>query len=162
MTDAGVHENGDFAADDEARLRAAGGSQPVEDEELYHPEGYPFLVRTDFDHPEQWREVTQLVRAAQADFITYLAIVDDPQWREADPGDLLAAFTSANLLVIADTEALSGPNLPLLMVGVQDEERQQMRVLARYATSVEVNLTLGNNDWLEYADRLDADGVYRG
>ncbi len=153
---------------DVERLREVSEHSPPENfEEPFHPDDYPFLVRTDFSHPQQWAEVSNLIRSAQANFTTYLALVDDPRWENASDTDLFEAFPDTSMLVIADAEALSAPELPLLVLHVTTDDEgddvvQEMRVLANQVAAVEANLTLGNRDWEEYVDEADPDGVYRG
>jgi hypothetical protein len=153
------------APDDDSdveRLREVSKHSPPENfEEPFHPDDYPFLVRTDFSHPQQWAEVSNLIRSAQANFTTYLALVDDPRWENASDTDLFEAFPDTDMLVIADGEALSTPEMPLLVLYVIDDTVEEMRVLAKRVAVMEVNLTLGNRGWEEYVEEADPDGVYR-
>jgi hypothetical protein len=110
-------------------------SPPENFGEPFHPDDYPFLVRTDFSHPEQWAEVSNLIRPAQANFTTHLALVDDPRWENASDTDLFEAFADTGMIVIADGEALSAPELPLLVLYVinddeSDDVVEEMRVPA--------------------------------
>ena len=120
------------------------------------------LIRTDFAHPEQWQTLlTQTSTPTPDGVVANLLTVDHPRWQSASPADLAAA-APGELLILADTVALSSPDLPVLVLSTQDEQLEQLRVAASALASVENNLTLANMDWRDFTEATDPDGVFRG
>lgn len=75
---------------------------------------------------------------------------------------------------LVDAEALTHPDRPILAVNLHDyvegPENQgkgpqygaTFRVVPSEMWSVQNNLTISNMDWEEFADNVDAGGVFRG
>jgi len=75
----------------------------------------------------------------------------------------LAQVGSSHLFAfLADRLALTDPERPVLVVDLAHEPGRTFRVIPREMWSVENNLSLSNMEFSEFADNVDADGVFRG
>ena len=124
------------------------------------------LVRTDFSDDTAWEETKAAALAENDDgFRAYAQVVDDATLREATWQDLRGAALDlehrAAVLFIADRAALWGDH-PIQVVDLSRDSRPPFRCLARELWGVDNNLNLANMDWEDYADNVEADGIYRG
>ena len=124
------------------------------------------LIRTDFTDGIAWEETKAAALAESEDgFQAYLHVVDDVIGGEATWQDLRSATLAlehhAAVLFIADRAALVGDH-PIRVVDLSSESRPPFRCLARELWAVDNNLNTANMDWEEFADNVEADGIYRG
>ncbi|WP_051795473.1 hypothetical protein [Streptomyces sp. NRRL S-87] len=124
------------------------------------------LVRTDFTQPHAWQKLCATLQTPtregfQADVVT----IDDPVYQGLTPEQVLQRAPTDpqdRLIAVADTPALSTPDLPLLVIDLLEEGPQNLRVIAAQLWSIDNNLSLGNMDYEEFAEAADDHGVYRG
>ena len=140
------------------------------------------VVRTDFTDDESWELVVyELTKPDDDGAEAHVTPVEDRSLRGVT-GDLLgSAFDGQGMsygyVVLADArsmaEAVAGEELTVdyVDVSVADEEDAELfesfpgrtfRCAALQFASVEVNLSLANMDFAEFADNVGADGVFRG
>ena len=123
------------------------------------------LVRTDFTDDARW-DAARAAAGAETEegFSAGLAPVDDSSWADASVDDLrsaaLAAGGEAAVLFAVDAAASAG-DFPILVIDLEGSN-PAFRCVAAELWSVENNLNVGNMDWAEFADHVDADGIYRG
>lgn len=130
---------------------------------LPQTEGATLLVRTDFSDQERWQAVrTAVTTPNEDDFLADLHIVDDSAYRDLTTDQIASLAPPESLFVLADRVALTGPGMPLLVVLLSEEDREELRVIAEELPSIENNISLANMDWEEFADAADDDGVFRG
>lgn len=142
------------------------------------------LVRTDFSDQAAWQALLSAVATPTEDgFLANLHIVDDPAYRDMAAEDLVAlAPADDSLLVVADTAAVTTPEMPLLVLMTEEDdledddevddsegdnedgeqELRQLRVAAQALWAVELNISLANMDWEDFEEAADDDGVFRG
>jgi len=136
------------------------------------------LVRTDFTSDDAWAQVSGEAQRENADgFRAYLELVSDPAFDGASWQAVKAAVPAneagVSVLFVADSEALTSPDHPILVVDLSDtflspEEfpeiagRAPFRCVPSELWSVDNNLNIANMDWEEFADAVDPSGVYRG
>ncbi|WP_320782891.1 DUF6924 domain-containing protein [Streptomyces sp. CRN 30] len=136
------------------------------------------LIRTDFSDEAAWQALRTAVTTPadqddddddddDDDFLAVLHIVDDPSYRGLTAEQLAAlAPEGDDLLVVADSRALTDPEMPLLALYLDEEEagadHAELRVVASELWSVENNISLANMDWTEFVDAAATDGVFRG
>jgi hypothetical protein len=65
------------------------------------------------------------------------------------------------VLFVADATALGAMDFPILVVDVFDDH-EPFRCVVTELWSPDNNLNLGNMDWEDFADSVDANGVFRG
>ncbi len=63
---------------------------------------------------------------------------------------------------LADATSHTNPEHPILVVELRENPGQVFRVIPTELWSVENNLALGNMDFKDFAQSVDADGVFRG
>ena len=121
------------------------------------------LVRTDFSSDRAWQETIEIIRASATEDFTFaeLAIVDDSRFDGMRPADLSRDELGQDVvtLYIADARTMTDPDHPIICV---DDEGSEFRCSAKELLGVVVNLSIGNVDFFELADAVDADGIYRG
>ena len=69
------------------------------------------------------------------------------------------------ILVVVDKTTVMSAEMPILIMDLNELDEQygrQLRVVPSELPSIEVNLSLGNMDFFEFADSADDDGVFRG
>jgi hypothetical protein len=83
-----------------------------------------------------------------------------PPWRQDFPGFIPMTM---NILWYSDAAAMSPPDYPILVVNLnKGEETRPFRAVPGEIAAIEVNLSLANMDYFEFAENADADGVFRG
>ncbi|MFE5474254.1 DUF6924 domain-containing protein [Nocardia sp. NPDC056541] len=133
------------------------------------PEGESLLLRTDFNDDAAWRETLDAVnRFYESEDVEYgLTVIDTPDFREVTAGDLEKLLTSQYYIYIIDEQTIRDPEHPILAVdnsggGEPAAGLPTFRILPREVGPAEVNLTLANMDFEDFASAVDADGVFRG
>jgi hypothetical protein len=121
------------------------------------------LIRTDFSDDRAWRALADAAAAPNADgFRACLVIVEDRSFEGATPEQLAeaAAGTGHACLIVADAVAIGHDEHPLLCVDLR-AAWPSFRVVPGALWGVENNLALANMDYEDYADAVDADGIFR-
>jgi hypothetical protein len=133
---------------------------------LRSPSGTTLFVRTDFSDDAAWAALrTAVTTPGRADSPPVLTIVDDPALSGAEVADLLAAGPAQDrvaVFFVADTTTLQHPELPVLAVCGSDVPGGSFRVPPAQVAEVADDLLLAGMGWAEFADRVGADGVFRG
>ncbi len=105
-------------------------------------------------------------------------MVDDVAYSDLTTEQAVSvARARGDLLIVADTTALTGPEMSLLAVLPFDEdedddydededdetkqEHGELRVIAAELWSIENNISLANMDWEDFVNAAD-EGVFRG
>ncbi|MFF4763215.1 DUF6924 domain-containing protein [Streptomyces sp. NPDC001292] len=127
------------------------------------------LIRTDFSDEAAWQALRTVVTTpGEDDFLAELHIVDDPAYRDLTTEQVVAlAPAEDDLLIVADSKALTEAEMPLLAVLRTDEDGPEqgfaeLRVVAEQLYSIENNIALANMDWEEFVDAAEEEGVFRG
>jgi hypothetical protein len=76
--------------------------------------------------------------------------------------DCFPRTTNTAYLIVADRTAISLPDHPLLIVDLIEERGRTFRAIPSQIQSIENNLSIANMDFEEFADAVDASGVFRG
>ncbi len=122
------------------------------------------VVRTDFSDDETWKQVRTALAAPIGDFKAYVEFIDDPEYDGASVEEIVAArpANGATFVFLADGETMANREHPALVVELHDGSGRTFRVVPSEMWSVENNLSLGNMDWEDFSENVDADGVFRG
>jgi hypothetical protein len=141
--------------------------------------GYVSLViRTDFDHDEEWEQTREAITEPSPDgFTANVRSIDDSAFAGCTPTQLLELLpddANGSVAFLVDTHTLTDPQRPILVINLFDYDEDTpgerkgprfgdtFRVIPSEMWGVENNLSLSNMGWREFADRADADGVFRG
>ena len=124
------------------------------------------LLRTDFSDDAAWAALCDAAQAqSEEGFQARLECISDRAYDGLTIDQLVAlARTNDDLgyIFLADRVALTNPEQPILVVDLYDEPGRTFRVIPRELWGVENNLSLANMDYSDFADNVDADGVFRG
>lgn len=144
------------------------------------------VLRTDFSDEQGWLAVVEAVKLPPQDWVdddyeVNNFVVDDPSWDGATPDQILEVIHQnehlagyLSLVMVADKEAVSGDEHPLLVVTAyspQDELYEEVtefgrefRCLPRETHQISVNVGLANMDFEEFSQVASAspDGIFRG
>jgi hypothetical protein len=124
------------------------------------------VVRTYFSSDDAWQELRAILESPGEDgFGPSVTLIDDQRFRGISVSDamgLLPPPYEHPILVLVDATALTGRGFPLQVVSLRESPGRCIRVMARELQNVEVNLSLANMDFDEFAAATDEDGVFRG
>lgn len=142
------------------------------------------VVRTDFSDDAAWRAIgenilrldPQLQKAidvmkafnpstAAAETPAFVDLIDDRQYAGMTPEQLLALVPETakyDCLYIVDAQTVSQPEHPVLVVDVRRQRGRTFRTVPSEIQIIESNLSISNVDWEDFADDVDASGVFRG
>ena len=68
---------------------------------------------------------------------------------------------SKSYVIVADAVTMGAPEPSLLVVDLFEEPGRTFRAVPSAIQSIENNLSIANMDFWEFADNVDADGVFR-
>ena len=125
------------------------------------------LLRTDFSDDAAWRALCEAVERPSDDgFQANVDCVSDPAYDGLTVGQLVTLAANERdcffFAFVADHTTFSTPEQPILVVDLHDRPGRTFRVVPREMWGVENNLSLANMDYEEFAESVDADGVFRG
>jgi hypothetical protein len=122
------------------------------------------VLRTDFSDEKAWDALCVAIQEPVGEFRAYVSLVSDPAFDGAtlDQITRLAADAGHSFVFVVDRIALTDPEHPVLVVDLVDEPGRSFRVIPSEAWGVENNLSIANMDFVEFADAVDEDGVFRG
>jgi hypothetical protein len=122
------------------------------------------VVRTYFGNEEQWESLRRAV-GSRGEFIAPVHFVDDRAFDGLTPAALVSIAEQnpdgPTFLILADQAAMASDEYPLLVVDLFDQPGRFFRVIASELWGVASNLPIANMDWEDFADSVDADGVFR-
>jgi len=123
------------------------------------------LLRTDFSDDAAWKDLCESVQQPSEDgFMAYVDCIDDPAYHKLTIEQLLdlANESDRSFVFIADRATFTNLERPVLVIDLYEELGRTFRVVPREMWNVENNLSISNMDFYEFADAVDADGVFRG
>jgi hypothetical protein len=123
------------------------------------------VLRTDFSDEAAWTAICAEIRAPVGEFRAYVTCVSDPEFEGLIPDDLVTLARRGpyrSFLFVVDSETLRNPEHPVLVIDLAREPGRTFRVIPRETWGVENNLSIANMDFADFAEAVDADGVFRG
>jgi hypothetical protein len=124
------------------------------------------LLRTDFSDDGAWAALCDSVQEPSKEgFQARLHCISDRVYDGLTVEQLVAlALKGGNhsFAFIADWTTFTNPERLVLVVDLYDELGRTFRVIPIEMWSVENNLSVANMDFYEFADSVDADGVFCG
>ena len=119
------------------------------------------VVRTDFSDDAAWSGVVAAIRRPVDGFFAYVELVDDPAFGGVTVEQLVALRDgSRSYVIVADAVAM-GAKPTLLVVDLFEDPGRTFRAVPSAIQSIENNLSVANLDFRDFADNVDADGVFR-
>lgn len=148
------------------------------DEEVPLPKMLPLteamaVIRTDFSDQATWEAVRAAIAELDDDgdvsgYMHAPQFLDDEAYRDLSVEQILALIPDgyeSPLLAVVDKTTITSPEMPIVLIDLNElneEYGRTMRVIPAELPSIEVNLSLANMDFFEFADSADEDGVFRG
>jgi hypothetical protein len=126
---------------------------------------HSLVVRTDFVDESAWLAARRALTTTTGEFTANLQFVDDRRYENLTIDGLLALTDGSDqtFIFLVDRETLSHPDHPVLVVDLFEDGRgRTFRVTPSAIWAVQNNLVIGNMDWEDFSESLDADGVFRG
>ena len=126
------------------------------------------VLRTDFTDDSAYEHVCDLVAASDCEGYRPTVIrINDSRYAGMAPDEVYRACADPDIgyVFIVDTHAISDPEHPVVVldIGYDDEAPgRSFRALPSRVCNIDANLGISNMDFFEYADAVDADGVFRG
>jgi hypothetical protein len=124
------------------------------------------VVRSHFSSDEAWQELRLILESPGEDgFGVSVTLIDDQRFRGISVGDAIGLLPLAYrhpILVLVDAMTLTAPGFPLQVISLREPSGHCIRVVATELQTIEVNLSLANMDFDEFAAAADGDGVFRG
>ncbi len=125
------------------------------------------VVRTDYSDEEAWVNVCREIETPSLidEFHAYVSLVSDPDFDGLDIGTLASLGRrggQSSFMFVVDRATLADVEHAVLVLDLSDELHPPFRVIPEQMWSVENNLSLANMDYMEFAEDVDADGVFRG
>jgi hypothetical protein len=125
---------------------------------------HSLVVRTDFADEPAWQSLRRELTAPTGLFRANLQFIDDRRYENLTLERLLALEDGSNqtFVFLADRDAMTRADHAVLVVDLFEDGRgRTFRVVPAAIWAVQNNLVIGNSDWEDFADSLDADGVFR-
>ena len=125
---------------------------------------HSLLIRTEFSNDSTWEAVKAAVQAEVDGFRANLNLVDDRRFDRLTIEQLLALTPKdpeSTFLFLVDSVTLESPEHPVLVVDLWEQPGRFFRVIPRQMWAVQNNLVIANASWEDFADWVDADGVFR-
>ena len=124
------------------------------------------LLRTDFSDDDAWADLCEAIQQpSEEGFRAFVDCISDPTYDGLTVEQLVILAPKGGdytFAFLADRVTLTNPELPVLVVDLYDEPGRTFRVIPSELWGVENNLSLANMDYAEFAECVDADGVFRG
>lgn len=125
------------------------------------------VLRTDFSNDLIWKAICEEIQRPVGifHFRANVEFLDDAQYASITKEQLLELIPSNydhSFIVIADQTAISHPDRPLLVVDLYEGSGNEFRAIPPQMQSIENNLSIANMDFEEFAEAVDADGIFRG
>ena len=124
------------------------------------------VLRTDFSDEVAWGAVCTASRTPSAEgFGANLDFVSDRAFAGLTVEQVTALPRPAgyrSFLFLVDTVTITDSSMPLVVVDLLRHPGRWFRVVPALVWAVENNLSLGNMDFVEFANAADPDGVFRG
>ncbi|WP_433294200.1 DUF6924 domain-containing protein [Pseudonocardia sp. CA-142604] len=127
------------------------------------------VLRTDFSDQQAWLAVRgAIVAPSEGDgFLADVEFVDDPAFDGWTAQQILGMATREAVgfqacIFVVDRITLTSADWPVLVIDLQEDRGREFRAAASVLYQIEGNLSICNMDFFEFADAVQADGVYRG
>lgn len=123
------------------------------------------VLRTDFSDESAWDRVCREIEAPAAEFRAYVSFVSDPAFEGISSGELTSLGRHGpyrSFMFVVDRVSLTDADHPILVLDLTHEPGRTFRVVPREMWGVENNLSIANMDFLDFAENVDDDGIFRG
>jgi len=127
------------------------------------------VIRTDFSDQRTWEAVrTAIEEPDETSYMYPPEFWDRSTYEDISVEGILSRLPKAiedPFVAVVDHTTIASAEMPILLVDLSKSNGQYgrtFRIIPRELPSIEVNLSLANMDFFEFADSADGDGVFRG
>ncbi|MFG2245777.1 DUF6924 domain-containing protein [Spirillospora sp. NPDC048823] len=129
------------------------------------------VIRTDFSDQSAWEATRTAIdgpEELESEYMYSPEFTDDSAYQELSVEEILARLPEAmqgRFIAVVDQTTLASREKPILLVDLNRRNGnygRTFRVIPSELPSIEVNLSLANMDFFEFAGSVDPDGVFRG
>jgi hypothetical protein len=130
-------------------------------------EFHVLVVRTDFSDDVAWESVCDIIRFTNVEeYAPTLVTLEDRAYEGAGADELFRqADPELAYFFIADSQTMNDPEQSLIVVDngtYSPHPGRTFRAVPAEVYSIDANLGISNMDFWEFADSVEADGVFRG
>ena len=129
----------------------------------------PLVIRTDFENQQAWETICKLIRApvhlGSDTFYAHVELLEDTEFQNLSKDDLLARVPRDyyhSFLLVVDSTAITHPDFPVLVIDLSADRGRSFRAIPSEIQGIENNLSIANMDFLEFADAVNKEGIFRG
>ena len=131
-----------------------------------NPKNTPVL-RTDFSNQSAWERIRAVIQRPVGilGFRANVDFIEDMQYAGITKEELLAlipANYNHTFIILVDQTTIAHPEHPLLILDLFDQPAREFRALPSTVQGIENNLSIANMDFEEFAEAVDAEGIFRG
>ncbi|MBB5035526.1 DUF6924 domain-containing protein [Prosthecobacter vanneervenii] len=128
---------------------------------------HPIVLRSDFSDDQAWSRLCSLISSpiGRDGFLAHVSFVEDPAFAGVNPEMLcssMAVRSQHGFIIVADSITFSDSEQPLLVMDFLNEPGRVFRALPTRIQAIENNLSIGNMGFEEFAEHVDASGIFRG
>jgi hypothetical protein len=123
------------------------------------------VLRTDFSDDSAWDSIRTAIEKPVGEFRAYVDFISDPAYTNLTIADLLTLIppdSNHTFIFVVDQKAISDPEHPILVIDLYEERGRSFRVIPSEVWGIENNLSISNMDFVEFAESVEPDGVFRG
>lgn len=125
------------------------------------------VLRTDFSNQATWEEICRIIQlpVGMFRFRANVEFLSDVQYAEITKEELLKLIPkdyNHTFIMIVDQTAITSRDHPLLIVDLYEGPGNEFRAIPSQIQGIENNLSIANMDFEDFADSVDADGIFRG
>ena len=126
-----------------------------------------FVVRTYFIDDLKWNSLCEkiLIPQTKQSFIPYVDFISDKKYKDLTVAEVvnnLPKNYTESFVFIVDSLTITHKDNPIICVDLYSEKGRTFRVIPSEMWGIENNLRIANMDFYEFADRVGADGIFRG
>ena len=124
-----------------------------------------YLIRTDFSDDAAWQATLAAVVARYGIFLGSFHVVDDAANASASKEEIVRRLGPGfdhSYIFLVDSVTLAHPERPVLVVDLYDRPLREFRAIPAEVGAIQINLSLANMDFEDFAGAADPDGIFRG
>jgi hypothetical protein len=124
-----------------------------------------YVIRASFSDPVRWGEVADTICASFKDIETNVRFINDPKFDGTSPEQLLPLLEGNSFhtfAFIVDRVAIESAEYAVLVMDLYTDPGRTFRAVPSMMPSIYCNLSIANMDFEDFADYVEADGVFRG
>lgn len=126
---------------------------------------YPLLIRTDFSSDAAWERTKTKITSPDNEYEAVVTFIDDKKFKGLTLEQLPSFETEQDkhdFVFLADSVSINDQENTILCVDLAEHYGKYFRVIPSELWSIANNLFITNMEFDEFAESVDADGVFRG